>query len=116
MKSCTRGLSGMIRWACLFIAIACAPGTSTAQPDSPAAWPNRSIRLILPSAAGGAGDIVSRLVANKLSERLGQQIIVDNRPGGNGVLGSTAVARAAPDGYTIGLLSASTHAASPALT
>jgi tripartite-type tricarboxylate transporter receptor subunit TctC len=114
--ACLRGLSNRLRWICLFMAIVGAPGISAAQPDSAAGWPNRSIRLILPSAAGGAGDITSRLVGNKLSERLGQQVIVDNRPGGNGIVGSTAVARAAPDGYTIGLVTASTHAASPALT
>jgi tripartite-type tricarboxylate transporter receptor subunit TctC len=72
--------------------------------------------LILPTAAGGAGDISSRLVAQKLSERLGQHVIVENRAGASGVVGSVAVARAAPDGYTIGQVSASTHAASSVLT
>jgi tripartite-type tricarboxylate transporter receptor subunit TctC len=86
-----------------------------AQTASQSAWPNRPIRLILPSAAGGAGDTTSRLVAQKLSERLGQQVVVENRPGAAGVVGSTAIARAEPDGYTIGLLTASTHAASAAL-
>jgi tripartite-type tricarboxylate transporter receptor subunit TctC len=116
MTSYLRELSRGLRWVCLFIASVGAPGTSAAQSDPVAGWPNRPIRLILPTAAGGAGDISSRLVAQKLSERLGQQVMVDNRAGASGVVGSVAVARAAPDGYTIGQVSASTHAASSALT
>jgi tripartite-type tricarboxylate transporter receptor subunit TctC len=116
MKSSLRELSGGLRWICLFIAIVGAPGRSAAQSDTVAGWPDRPIRLILPTAAGGAGDISSRLVAQKLSERLGQQVIVENRAGASGVVGSVAVARAAPDGYTIGQVSASTHAASSVLT
>jgi tripartite-type tricarboxylate transporter receptor subunit TctC len=116
MTSSLRELSGGLRWICLFIAIVGAPGTSAAQSDTVAGWPDRPIRLILPTAAGGAGDISSRLVAQKLSERLGQQVIVENRAGASGVVGSVAVARAAPDGYTIGQVSASTHAASSVLT
>jgi tripartite-type tricarboxylate transporter receptor subunit TctC len=115
MTSCRCKLLGGLRWVCLFIAIASVGGTSAAQSGPTAGWPDRPIRLILPSAAGGAGDLASRLVAQKLSERLGQQVIVNNRPGGSGIVGSTAVAHAAPDGYTIGLVTASTHAASPAL-
>lgn len=88
--------------------------TAHAQSD-PHAWPNRSIKLILPSAAGGAGDITSRLLAQKLSERLGQQVVIENRPGGNGIIGSMAIASATPDGYTIGMISASTHSAAPAI-
>jgi len=102
--------------ACVLILAAIAPATVAAQPESSSTWPSRPIRLILPSAAGGAGDITSRLIAQKLSERLGQQVVVENRVGASGVVGSTAVARAAPDGYTLGLVTASTHAASPALT
>ncbi len=116
MTSYLRELSRGLRWVCLFIARVGAPGTSAAQSDPVAGWPNRPIRLILPTAAGGAGDISSRLVAQKLSERLGQQVMVDNRAGASGVVGSVTVARAAPDGYTIGQVSASTHAASSALT
>jgi tripartite-type tricarboxylate transporter receptor subunit TctC len=116
MTSSLRELSGGLRWICLFIAIVGTPGRSAAQSDTVAGWPDRPIRLILPTAAGGAGDISSRLVAQKLSERLGQQVIVENRAGASGVVGSVAVARAAPDGYTIGQVSASTHAASSVLT
>jgi tripartite-type tricarboxylate transporter receptor subunit TctC len=116
MTASLRELSGGLRWICLFIAVLGAPAKSAAQSDTAAGWPDRPIRLILPTAAGGAGDISSRLVAQKLSERLGQQVIVENRAGASGVVGSVAVARAAPDGYTIGQVSASTHAASSVLT
>jgi tripartite-type tricarboxylate transporter receptor subunit TctC len=105
-----------LRWVFLFIAVAGFAGPSAAQSDPAAGWPNRTIRLIVPTAAGGAGDVSSRLVAQKLSERLGQQVIVENRAGASGVVGSVAIARAAPDGYTIGQVSASTHAASAALS
>jgi tripartite-type tricarboxylate transporter receptor subunit TctC len=98
------------------LALVAAPASVAAQPDPSAGWPSRPIRMILPSAAGGAGDIVSRLIAQKLSERVGQQVVVENRTGGSGVVGSVAIAKAAPDGYTFGLSSASTHAASAALT
>ena len=82
--------------------------------DAP--WPSRSIKLIVPFAAGSSSDAVGRLVANKLAERLGQSIVVENRVGASGNLGSEAVARAEPDGYTIGLANTSTHAVAPSLT
>jgi tripartite-type tricarboxylate transporter receptor subunit TctC len=108
-------LPGGLGWIFLFIAIVGAPGTSAAQSDPVTEWPERPIRLILPTTAGAAGDISSRLVAQKLSERLGQQVIVENRAGASGGVGSVAVARAVPNGYTIGQVSASTHAASSVL-
>ena len=61
-------------------------------------WPSRPLRVLVPSAAGGAGDIVARAVGQKLTEAWGQQVIVDNR---NGIVGAEITARAAPDGYTI---------------
>ena len=63
-------------------------------------YPNRPIRLLIPMAAGGASDILMRTLAPKLAELLGQQIVIDNRPGANGVIGEEMVARAAADGYT----------------
>lgn len=77
-------------------------------------YPNRPIRLIVPYAAGGNGDIVARIVAEGLSSRLGQQVVVDNRPGGSSVIGSDMAAKAAPDGYTITVV-ASTIAVLPSL-
>jgi tripartite-type tricarboxylate transporter receptor subunit TctC len=65
------------------------------------AYPVRPIRMIVPSGAGGITDILGRVVAEKLSESLGQQVIVDNRPGASGIIGSHIVAKAAPDGYTL---------------
>ena len=63
-------------------------------------FPNRPIRLLIPMAAGGASDILMRTLSPRMSEILGQQIVIDNRPGANGVIGEEMVARAAPDGYT----------------
>lgn len=66
-----------------------------------AAWPDRPLRLVVPFGGGGQTDIVSRIMAEALSQRLGQPVLADNRPGGNGNLAAEAVARAAPDGYTV---------------
>jgi tripartite-type tricarboxylate transporter receptor subunit TctC len=78
-------------------------GTGAAAPRAFAQskWPERPIRLVVPTAAGGAADILAREFATRLSERLGQQVIVDNRPGAATVIGTTAVAKAPPDGYTL---------------
>lgn len=65
------------------------------------AWPNRTIRWVLPYPAGGTSDVITRVLALELSTRLGQQVVVDNRPGANGLIGTDQVAKAAPDGYTM---------------
>ncbi len=64
-------------------------------------WPQRPVRIIVPYAAGGNSDVLARLTAQRLSEALGQQFVVENRVGGNGVIAAEAVARATPDGYTL---------------
>src|SRR4051812_11622921 len=64
-------------------------------------YPTKPVHVIVPGGAGGGDDFSARLVANKLSELLGQQFIVDNRPGAGGMIGQTLVAKAAPDGYTL---------------
>src|SRR6266511_2929074 len=64
-------------------------------------YPNKPLRLILPIAPSGGADITARTIAPKLVEAWGQQVIIDNRPGGGGTLGMEITARAAPDGYTI---------------
>lgn len=68
------------------------------------AWPSKPIRLIVPFPAGGPTDLIGREAANILREELKQPVIVENRPGGNGVLGLSALAKSPPDGYTVGLL------------
>jgi len=71
-------------------------------------YPSRPIKVIIPQGAGGGADIVARLMSNALQQRLGQPVLVENRPGGNESIGPDAVAKAAPDGYTLGVVS-STH-------
>jgi tripartite-type tricarboxylate transporter receptor subunit TctC len=75
--------------------------SAMAQPKPAAAdYPNRVVRIILPQPAGGGTDVVARTVAAKLNEAWGQQVIVDNRPGANGIIGAEAVVKSKPDGYT----------------
>ena len=74
------------------------------------AWPNRPVRVIVPFAAGGATDLSSRVIAQKLSELLGQPFVIENRPGAGGTVGVDAVAKAAPDGYTFAVAGLSTTA------
>jgi hypothetical protein len=78
------------------------------------AYPNRSVRVIVPYPAGGTVDAVARVVAQRLTEQMGQSFIVDNRAGANGVIGSDAVAKAQADGYTL-LVQASTFVTNPIL-
>jgi len=78
-------------------------------------YPNRPIRAIVPFAAGSATDIVARTFADQMTKTLGQSIVIENRPGANGLIGADAVAKATADGYTILIGTNSTNAAAPAL-
>jgi len=80
----------------LLAAMLCAPALARA-----ASWPTRPVRLIMPGGPGGNPDIVSRLWAQRLSERLGQPVLVENRPGASGIIGTETAMNAAPDGYTM---------------
>jgi tripartite-type tricarboxylate transporter receptor subunit TctC len=78
-------------------------------------FPSKPIRLIVPFPAGGPNDIIARVIGQRMSEIVGQPVLIDNRGGQGGVLGTDAVAKAAPDGYTIGITSASALVISPAM-
>ncbi len=78
-------------------------------------YPSKPIRLIVPFPAGGATDLFARSLSQKLGERLGQSVVVDNKPGAGGTLGADLVAKAAPDGYTLLLSTTSTHSIGPNL-
>src|SRR5689334_7673103 len=69
-------------------------------------WPQRPIRIIVPFGPGGGSDIIGRIVGQSLQEKLGQPVVIENRPGAAGTLGNEAVARADKDGYTLGIMTA----------
>ncbi|MDU7588681.1 MAG: tripartite tricarboxylate transporter substrate-binding protein, partial [Acidovorax sp.] len=90
----------------MVLAAALAPLAAPAQ----TAYPNKPVTLVIPFPPGGQTDVVGRLIGERLSKRLGQPVIVENKPGVNGSLASDAVARARPDGYTLVIGGPGTHA------
>ena len=103
------------RRAWIAIGLAAAALAAGAQTAAPTAWPTKPIRIIVTFPPGGSTDAVVRIVAPKLGERLGQQIVVDNRPGAGGNIGLAALAKSDPDGYTLGIGAAGGLAANAAL-
>ncbi|MBL8384721.1 MAG: tripartite tricarboxylate transporter substrate binding protein [Burkholderiales bacterium] len=94
----TRGALGALALACL----------AAAPPVFAQAWPSKQIKLLVPLAAGSTADIISRLVGNELAKSLGQPVVVENKPGAGGTIATAEMARAAPDGHTIGFASQGT--------
>jgi tripartite-type tricarboxylate transporter receptor subunit TctC len=91
--------------------ITCAAFAQTAD-----GWPAKPIRMIAPFPPASTVDVIARVLGQKLGQRLGQQFIIDNRVGASGNIGADAIAKAAPDGYTIGVVTASTHAVAMSLS
>jgi tripartite-type tricarboxylate transporter receptor subunit TctC len=79
-------------------------------------WPERPIRMIVPFPPGSSADVAARILSNEMSPRLGQQLVVENRAGASGNLGADLIAKASPDGYTIGFATTSTHAVAVTLS
>lgn len=90
-------------------------GAALPAPSWAQAWPARPLRMVVPFPPGGGTDLVGRAIAARLAEGLGQPVVVENRPGAGGTIGADAVARATPDGYTLGIATSSTHPASVVL-
>jgi tripartite-type tricarboxylate transporter receptor subunit TctC len=90
----------------LTMAAALMAATTFVAPGQAQEWPQSTIRLIIPFGPGGGSDIVGRILAQRMQEKLGQSVVVENRPGAGGIIGNEAVSRAPKDGYTIGIMTA----------
>ncbi len=107
-------MSAFARWL-LGLAACAAAGSALAQTAAAAPWPQRGIGFVVPFPAGSATDQVARLLGEQVSRAAGQSVIVDNKPGANGTIGTAAAAKAAPDGYTFLVATSTTHAANASL-
>ena len=95
--------------ACLLLALAA--GLAQAQ-----SWPSRPIKIVVPFPAGGPTDVLTRVLAEKLSTAFGQPVVVENKPGAGGTIGADFVAKSSPDGYTLVMATSSTHSVGPYLS
>ena len=109
------GKTGMTTRAILLALAVVVSGTADMSPARAQTYPSRTITLVVPFPAGGATDVVARVLAKGLSDRIKQPVIIDNRPGANGAIGSAAVAKARPDGYTLVMGGVNTHAMNDSL-
>jgi tripartite-type tricarboxylate transporter receptor subunit TctC len=114
---CKGMLSSRLRRRLLLalLATAAAPFAAPGAVDAQSAYPNRTVRIVVPFAPGGASDILARLIAKELSERWKQPVIVENKPGAGGTIGADLVAKATPDGYTLLLADSSVVMTFPSL-
>ena len=103
------------RLSCIATALAAAALAVTASGAAAQNYPNRPVRLVVPFPPGGAVDTIARVITPALSERLREQIVVDNRGGANAIIGTDIVAKAPPDGYTL-LIEPAGHAITPTVT
>jgi len=103
----------MMRARTLAVLAACVMAVLHAVSAAAQTWPAKPIRLMVPFPPGGSTDIVARIVAQKLSERLGQPIVIENRGGAGGTIGTALIAKSAPDGYNLAVASTSTHVVAP---
>lgn len=101
---------------CRFLAVALAAALATLPALAQDAWPSKPVKLVIPFPAGGATDTLGRVLAQSLATDLGQAFVVENRLGAAGLIGSDAVAKSAPDGYTLLLATSSTHSILPQLS
>jgi tripartite-type tricarboxylate transporter receptor subunit TctC len=101
-----------VRTALVIASMALGAGAVHAQP-APSKWPDHPLRFVVPLPAGSGADVVARLIGQKLSERIGQPVIAENRAGASGIIGSDVVAKGAPDGYMLGIATSTTHVTAP---
>jgi tripartite-type tricarboxylate transporter receptor subunit TctC len=90
----------------LTIVLACLLSAGLAAPVAAQDWPQKNIKMVVPFGPGGGADIIGRIIAQALQDKLGQPVVVENRPGAGGTIGNDAVARADKDGYTLGVMTA----------
>src|SRR5262245_34378802 len=102
-----------VRVALAAVAMMFGASAANAHTATPGKWPDHPLRFIVPLPAGSAADVMARLIGQKLSERIGQPVIAENRAGASGILGSDVVAKSAPDGYTLGIATSTTHVTAP---